>query len=112
NRDIPIQFYVLGDKKVLFESGEMKPGDPAKEINLDIKGIQRFGLLITDDAGGYNNRRTNGNWANAQLTMYKGFLPELIPNNGDRYLLTPAPVKAPRINSAGVFGVRPGNPFL
>jgi len=31
NKDIPIKFYVVGDRKVLFESGEMRVGDPAKK---------------------------------------------------------------------------------
>ena len=30
----------------------------------------------------------------------------------DRYILTPKPLPAPRINGAKIFGVRPGNPFL
>ena len=34
------------------------------------------------------------------------------PNDGEKYILTPAPANKPRINTAPVFGVTPGNPFL
>jgi alpha-galactosidase len=112
NKAIPIKFFVLGDGKVLFESGGMKPGDPAKKIDLDLKGVKRLGLLATDDIGGLKNKMTYCDWANAQLVMVADSLPALIPNWDERYMLTPETKKEPRINSAKVFGATPGNPFL
>jgi alpha-galactosidase len=44
--------------------------------------------------------------------MLENTLPEQIPNSGEKYILTPKPVKEPKINSAKVFGATPGNPFL
>ena len=112
NKDIPQKFFVVGDRKVLFESGPMKVGDPAKRINLDLKGIKRLGLLVTDDTGGQNNKRTYCNWADARLEMIQDTLPRPIPNSDEKYILTPPPAKEPRINSPAVFGATPGNPFL
>jgi len=112
NKEIPIKFYVLGDGKILFESGEMKVGDEAKKVDVDITGIVQLGLLATDDIGGIRNKRTYCDWANAQLEMYGNYLPAHIPNNGKRYILTPLPPDAPKINSAKVFGATPRYPFL
>jgi alpha-galactosidase len=112
NKDIPIRFYVVGDRKVLFESGEMKAGDPAKKIDLKLKGIQRLGLLVTDDIGGLKNKMTYCDWADAKFEMVRDSLPKLIPNPGDKQILTPEPPQTPRINSAMIFGATTGNPFL
>jgi alpha-galactosidase len=112
NKNIAIKFYVLGDRKVLFESGEMKTGDPAKKIDLNLKGVKRLGLLATDDIGGLKNKMTYCDWANAQFVMVADSLPKQIPNSDEKQVLTPEPPASPRINSAKVFGATPGNPFL
>lgn len=112
NKDIPVKFYVVADGKLLFESGEMKVGDTPKSVDVDLTGMKRLGLLVTDDVGGSNNKRTYSDWANAQFIMDGDYLPGHIPNTGEKYILTPALGKAPRINAAKIFGVTPGNPFL
>jgi alpha-galactosidase len=110
NKSVPVTFYVVGDRKVLFESKNMLPGDPPEKVSVNLEGIQRLGLLVTGDEE--DHFRTSGYWANAQLVMQKDHLPEQIPNTDEKYILTPAPGKNPQINSAGVFGATPGNPFL
>ena len=112
NPEIPLKFYVLGDRKILFESGEMKVGDAAKKVDVDLTGIQRFGLLVVDDIGGVRNKRTFFNWANAKFHLIEGFTPVEIPNSDEKYILTPEPPANPVINSARIFGATPGNPFL
>jgi alpha-galactosidase len=112
NKDIALKFYVIGDKKILFESSRMKPGDAAQKVNVSLEGIKRLGLLVTDTAGGYNNKRTNGNWGNAQLQMIGDHDPQHVLTTGEKYILTPPSPATPRINSATVFGATSGNPFL
>jgi len=112
NKEIPQYFYVIGDRKILFESGAMRVGDPAKKIDLNLRGVQRLGLLATDEIGGLRNKITYCNWANAKLEMVPDSLPKIIPNLGERVMLTPDPPKTPRINSAKIFGATPGYPFL
>lgn len=112
NKELPITFTVLGDKKVLFDSGPMRVGDPAKTIDVDLSGVQHLGLLITDPVGGIRNKRTYGNWADARLVMEGDARPRVQPNDGERYILTPPPARAPRINSATVLGATPGRPLL
>ena len=112
NKEIPISFFVVGDKKVLFQSGEMRIGDPPVKIDIDVAGIQQLGLLITDKVGGVGNKKTYANWANAQLEMIGDAKPGHISNSDEKYILTPASKAIPKINSASVFGATPGNPFL
>ena len=112
NTAIPLTFYVLADQKVLFQSKPMHVGDAAVSIDLDLTGVKQLGLLITDTVGGLGNKRTNGNWANARLMINEGFTPGYIPNKDPQIILTPAQKNTPQINTANVFGARPGNPFL
>ena len=112
NKTIPLSFFVVADKKVLFEVRDMKIGDPAVKVDVDLTGVQRFGILITDHVGGVTNKKTYGNWADAKLEMMDAFVPGYIPNNDEKYILTPLPKKTPRINSPTIFGATPANPFL
>ena len=45
NKTIPLSFFVVADKKVLFEVRDMKIGDPAVKVDVDLTGVQRFGIL-------------------------------------------------------------------
>jgi len=108
-KNLPHKFYVIGDKKILFESGEMKLGDAPKAVKVNVSGIQQLGLLVLVDM---EVNRTYANWVNAQFLMKNEVLPQTLPNNNEKYILTPLPDKKPRINSAKIFGARPGNPFL
>ena len=112
NTAIPLTFYVLADQKILFQSKPMNVGDPAVKIDVDLTGAKQLGLLITDTIGGLGNKRTNGNWANARMMVKEGFTPGYVPNNDPHFILTPVPKSTPQINTAMVFGARPGNPFL
>lgn len=109
-KELPVKFYVIGDRKILFESGEMRWGDSPKKVNVALTGIKRMGLLVTIDEKSYSRSYTN--WANAQVVMKENSLPKNIPNSDEKYILTPASPKTPRINSASVFGATPGNPVL
>lgn len=110
NKDLPHTFYVVADRKVLFDSGEMRLGDAPKPVHVKLDGVKRLGLLVkVNDEG---RTKVYSDWANAQIVMLDDFLPKNIPNSDEKYILTPAPAKTPRINSASVFGATPGNPFL
>lgn len=112
NKDIPLSFYVVADNKVLFERLDLKIGDDPVKVDVDLRGVERLGLLVTDRVGGSNNKRTYANWANAKLEMLEDSKPDYIPNEDEKYILTPASGKQPRINSAKIFGATPGNPVL
>ncbi|MDE3253704.1 MAG: NPCBM/NEW2 domain-containing protein, partial [Bacteroidota bacterium] len=103
------RFYVIGDRKILFESGDMKTGDQPKTVSVNLTGIERLGLLVTNQE---EVPRNYSDWADAKITMIGNHVPQNIPNDGEKYILTPASPKAPAIHSPKVFGARPGNPFL
>jgi alpha-galactosidase len=109
NASMITSFYVIGDKKILFSSPEMKKGDLPKKVSVDLKGISRLALLVTnkDDV-----QRNFSNWADAKFLMIGSHKPIPISKNDEKYILTPKPSAKPRINSPAVFGARPGNPFL
>jgi alpha-galactosidase len=110
HKNIPVTFYVIGDRKILFKSGPMCAGNNPKTVRVKLNGIKRLGLLVTTTAEGHT--RAYCNWAEAKLDMIGNHRPEHIPNNDPKYILTPKPAPTPRINSAPVYGATPGRPFL
>ena len=109
NKAMISKFYVIGDRKILFESGEMKVGDAPQKVLVNLKGIKRLGLLVTNQE---EVSRNYTDWADAKFIMKEKTLPANIPNDDEKYILTPDNGKTPRINSPKIFGVKPGNPFL
>ncbi|HVT84948.1 MAG TPA: NPCBM/NEW2 domain-containing protein [Chitinophagaceae bacterium] len=105
-----MKFYVIGDKKILFESKKMKVGDAAIKLDVDLTGVKRLGLLVTVDSA--FNRKAYSDWADAQFVMLNNEIPKTISNTEEKYILTPSPSEKPGINTASIFGARPGNPFL
>jgi len=107
-----VEFYVLGDKKILWQSGVMHKGDTAATINVDISKIKKLGLLVADAGDGIDY--DHADWCNAKLEMTSNINPSslVIRLKSQQYILTPKAPDKPRINGAKVFGVRPGHPFL
>lgn len=104
------RFLLLGDRKTLFQSPLIRRGDPPMRIDVDIRGVQRLGLLVlpSEDA----SQACYSDWLRARIFMRKGTRPTTVPNDARRYVLTPADPASPRIHTPPVFGARPGNPFL
>jgi alpha-galactosidase len=46
NRKTVSLFYVICDRKVLFENGDMKVGGLPKQVKVRLTGIKRLGLLV------------------------------------------------------------------
>ena len=81
-----------------------------KNIKVNLRGVQRMGLLVTVEDQGYTKVYTN--FADAKISMIGDAKPLTTPNVDEKYILTPPSPKTPQINSAKVFGATPGNPFL
>jgi len=109
-----IAFFILGDKRVLWESGLMKKGDSARKVDLDVENIKLLGLLVDDAGDGIDY--DHGDWCDAKLEFSESQpVSEVVQTDfvsREPYVLTPKEAEKPRINGARVFGVRPGNPFL
>ena len=72
NESGSVIFYILGDKKILWESGLMRKGDSAKVADLDIREITKLGLLVSD--GNDGNSRDFANWIETKIE-YSGEVP-------------------------------------
>ena len=105
-----VVFQVLVDGTVKFESDVMHKGDPAKPVDIDIKGASSLRLIINPVGG--RNAGDLADWAEARF-VYDGKKPQTSygPKEAPVILTPPAP-NTPRINGARVVGVGPGHPFL
>ena len=104
------EFEIYGDGKKLWSSGIMRLGDSAKSCSVQLAGVQKLELVVAD--GGNGNYYDHADWVDAKfettgVTSFKTYNPV----SSEQYILTPKPSAKPRINSAKVFGVRPGSPF-
>jgi len=109
--DPAVEFEIYGDNKKLWSSGIMHLGDKAKPVSVSLKGIKQLELVVTD--GGNGPYYDHADWVNAKFeTNGIATLETFNPIASEPYILTPKPPATPRINSAGVYGVRPGSPFL
>jgi alpha-galactosidase len=104
-----LEFQILADDKLLWSSGVLRPG-PARKVDLALAGVRTLFLVVND--GGDGPRNDHADWADARIT-YTGAKPKLISRPRQApVVLTPKPGPQPRINSARIFGVRPGSPVL
>jgi len=105
-----IEFFVLGDKNVLWQSGIMKKGEKPKELNVKLKGIEKLALYVSD--GGDYNYFDHADWLDAWIS-YRDEAPIAIAQpKPEPYLLTPPPSDEPRINGPAVYGAGANRPFL
>jgi alpha-galactosidase len=105
-----IEFQVTGDGKLLWESGVMKGGDPAKAVSVDLTGVKL--LILTVGEAGDGIAYDHADWADAKIVMKEGKPEATAPVREPAVALTPKAPPQPRINGARVVGVRPGSPFL
>lgn len=109
-KEFPVEFRLYADGKVIYKSGPMVVGDAARPVDVSLDGVKR--LLLQTRMLVASNMFAHTDWADAKIT-YAGKKPLAVRAPAEApYILTPAPAKTPRINSARVFGVRPGRPFL
>ena len=105
-----IRFQVVADGKTVWQTGVMRLGDQAQKVDLDVRGVKKLLLAVdmADDGGLYDH----ADWAEAKLVVTSERPVIVGPPREEAVILTPKPLRTPRINGARVFGVRPGHPFL
>jgi len=109
--DPAAEFVVNGDGKKLWSSGIMHLGDAPKACSVQLTGINKLELVVTD--GGNGNYYDHADWADAKFeTQGVNTLLTFNPVPNVPYILTPKPKATPKINGPAVYGVRPGSPFL
>lgn len=104
-----VDFKVVGDGKLLLESGVLRTGNEPNELDVDLTGVKKLRLIVKEVDNNYND---HADWAMAKIE-YTGKKPRAVETIVPKYyILTPKPGPKPRITGPKVFGVRPGNPFL
>ena len=102
-------FRVLADGRVVAEVTAER--GKALPVVADVAGARKVTLEVTD--GGDGNYFDHADWGNAFFTFAAGAKP--LPASAltrQLGILTPPTAKAPRINGAMRYGVRPGRPLL
>ncbi len=106
-----VVFQIQADGNKIWDSGLMKSGDKARSFSLDVRHVKSLVLSALDGGDGFD--WDHADWVDLKVTMKDHVKPELdIPPIEEPYILTPEPASNPRINSAKIFGVRPGSPFF
>ena len=101
------KFYILGDKKILWESKVMHKGESAVNVNIPIEKITKLAMYVSDEGG-----NLYADWIEPSIT-YNGNAPVPLAFKIDAsYILTPPVALSPRINGPRVIGATPGRPFL
>jgi alpha-galactosidase len=105
------EFEVIGDGgRMLYRSGVLRYGATPKTVDVDLKGIQRVILHVTDGGDGYEFDHTD--WADAQFTV-TGSKPETVALPvADPVISMAGPAAAPRFNEPSAVAVRAGAPML
>ncbi len=111
NEHASVEFFVLGDEKILWQSGLMKKGDDPKLAEVNLKGIKKMALYVSD--GGDNINYDHADWADAVIEYFGDTPPVSVqPVKPKAYILTPPPPESPHINYPRVYGAGTGKPFL
>ena len=61
------EFKLVGDGRLLWESGILRGRDPAKQADVDIAGVKLLDLIVTVGGDGYGNDHTD--WADARFEV-------------------------------------------
>jgi len=110
NQQGSLSFKVAADGKILFQTDVMRAGMPARQVDVDVKGMKM--LVLTATPGGSDIAFDHADWADAQFDV-TGAPPTTIELTPPKpYILTPKPSPKPQINGPSVFGVRPGHPVM
>jgi len=105
-----VEFFLLGDQKILWQSGIMRVTDSAKVIDQDIRGIDKLALYVSDGGDGINY--DHADWIDAKFEYVREAPEPVAPYVSEPDILTPPAADAPRINGPAVTGATPGRPFL
>jgi len=108
-----IEFMIIADKKIIWQSGIMHKGMPAEHFSVNLNNVQKVAFVVGEAGDGI--MYDHADWLNVKIVSSgnvtsESVVPEKITT--EKYILTPKEKETPKINSPKVFGVRPNSPFL
>jgi len=65
-----VEFVVMGDGRILWRSGVLKGGEPARAVDVNLVGVRTLELRVTDGGDGESN--DHADWADATIEMNAG----------------------------------------
>ncbi|MDP4206197.1 MAG: NPCBM/NEW2 domain-containing protein, partial [Bacteroidota bacterium] len=71
-----MEFQLIADKKVIWTSGIMRKGMPAKPFSVNLKGVQKLALLVTE--GGDGIMYDHADWLEAKFETSGNITPESV----------------------------------
>lgn len=105
-----VRFQIYADKRLVFDSGVMRGGEPAKSVDVSLEGVRELLLLVDAADDGINF--DHADWADARFE-YRGSPPRTVPAPEEpQVILTPPPGPNPQLNHAKRYGCRPGRPLI
>jgi len=107
-----VRFRIYGDGRLLFNSGILKAGQPAKKVDVDLTGCKTLRLSV--DPADDNMNSDHADWAEAAFAVV-GRDPVAVAApviKEEKVILTPRPGSKPQLNGPKVYGCRPGRPFI
>ncbi len=105
-----VQFRVYADGTLVFDSGLICGGQPAKPLDVPLANVHLLLLQVACGDDGWEDDYAN--WADIRLT-YRGAAPESVTGPEEpRVRLTPYPGPEPVLNHPAVYGCRPGRPVI
>ncbi len=105
-----IRFKIYADGQKLFDSNVMRSGQKAKAVDLNLAEVDILLLVVTSTGDGV--AFDYADWADAKFDFIANPPKAVDPPIEEKIIFTPKPGPRPRINGPGVYGVRPGRPFL
>jgi alpha-galactosidase len=108
-----MEFQIIADKKIVWHSGIMHKGMPAKSFSVKLQNVKQLALIVREAGDGI--MYDHADWLNVRFVTKGNIIPQnIFPKRiaARKYILTPKEGDIPKINSPKVFGVRPNSPFL
>ncbi|NJD03377.1 MAG: hypothetical protein FIA99_12475, partial [Ruminiclostridium sp.] len=72
-----VVFQVFLDGVIAYDSGTMNPGTATRSISLNVTGVQKLRLIVTDAGDGNNSDHVD--WANARVSVNSGYTFPVLP---------------------------------
>ena len=107
-----VSFEVWVDGAKRYDSGIVRPGDPARLVSVDLTGARQM-ILFVDD-GGDGTADDVADWGGAAIIMESDAVrpAATVPPADPTPALAPSRSVAPQLNSPRATGATPGRPFL
>ena len=99
-----VTFQVVGDGKKLWESGVIRRGEPAKEVNVAVAGVKKLVLQVGDAGDGFG--MDHADWAEARIAGH-AYLPAPWPPDNRQTLDLSHPRAAGPVGKNSWGGVNP-----